>query len=247
MAKIKLGSSMVAVALLLGSTAPALANHISGMDTAAFATNDPPGNFFPGKYFQYKAQFYLKKKDYSEALRLFELAGFWANKIAQYNAGLMHYNGIGVPVDRVRGVAWLGIAAEAQDDLAVRALQVAYASLGADEKREAGALFKQLDEKYGDAVSLPRALSRFEDQARNVTGSRVGSIGNLTVYEAGIGGNGSMGESGFTYLRRQGTTRDELIERITGRVTVGAVQPINVPAEALKNASRVPLNSATDK
>ena len=186
MRRIKASLGLFVVALLCGAAAPAFAMHDYGMDSAAFASNDPPGNFFPGKYFQYKAQFYLSKKSYVTALRMYELAGFWANKIAQYNAGLMYYNGIGIPVDRVRGVAWLGIAAEAQDDLAVRALQVAYASLNESEKRQAGELFKQLDEKYGDAASLPRAVRRYEMEARGATGctSDVRSVGGRSESRA---------------------------------------------------------------
>jgi len=246
---IKMGSIALTIALLSGFGAQASASqwsatpaHMSGMDAAAFATNDPAGNFFPGKYFQYKAQFYLSKRDYGEALRLFELAGFWANKIAQYNAGLMYYNGIGLPVDRIRGVAWLGIAAEAHDDLAMRALQVAYASLGEDEKRRAGELFKQLDEKYGDAVALPRALRRFEQEKLKATGSHLGHpVGYSTVYVTGAGGNGSSGEEGSTYYGHLDKDRDELMARITGRVTVGAVEALKVPEEARRNASQVPL------
>ena len=102
---------------------------------------DPPGRVFPGKYFEYKAQFYLRKRDYAEALRLFELAGFWANKRAQYNAGLMYYKGIGVPADPLRGVAWLGIAAENHDELSQSALQTTYAALSPSEKIEADKIF----------------------------------------------------------------------------------------------------------
>jgi TPR repeat protein len=242
MRKFNVGLNVFAAAVLLGMSTSAFAHHDYGMDAAAFVANDPPGNFLPGQYFQYKAQFYLKKQDYAEALRLFELSGFWANKIAQYNAGLMYYNGIGIPVDRVRGVAWLGIAAEAHGDLALRALEVAYASLSSEEKRRASDLFNQLDEKYGDAVAVPRALNRFDREARNIVGSRVGSIGNVTMYETGPGGNGSQGEPGAAYFRRQIDTRDQLIERITGRVTVGAVAPLKVSADALRSASQVPLD-----
>lgn len=215
----------------------------SQINAGSLIFSDPPGNFFPGKYFEYKAQFYLKKKDYREALDLFELAGFWANKVAQYNAGLMYYNGIGdVPVDKVRGVAWLGIAAEGHDDLAVRALQVAYASLSVQERQQAGLAWKQLDEKYGDAVSLPRALKRYGLEARSATGSHVGFVGNLQVYETAPG-NDPLGESGFRYYSRQANERDALIGKITGHVTVGAVVPLKISDEARVNASQTPLTA----
>ena len=107
--------------------------------------SDPPGRVFPGKYFEYKAQFYLHKHDYRFALDMFELAGFWANKRAQYNTGIMYFNGIGVPVDKARGAAWLGIAAENHDDLTVAMLQSAYAQLSDSEKQQAQNIWQELD------------------------------------------------------------------------------------------------------
>jgi TPR repeat protein len=152
----------------------------------------------------------------------------------------MYYNGIGVPVDKVRGVAWLGIAAEAHDDVPVRALEIAYASLTAAEKQQAGQVWKQLDEKYGDGAALPRALQNYEVETRMATGSHLGFIGNLQVYETGVNGS-ALGESGFTYYRRQGKDRDALIDQITGHVTVGKVQALKVSPEALQNASQTEL------
>jgi hypothetical protein len=236
---IVIGVALLSVATCVSANGGA---NFGPIGAASMSFNDPPGNFFPGKYFEYKAQFYLKKKDYREALDLFELAGFWANKVAQYNAGLMYYNGIGnVPTDRVRGVAWLGIAAEAHDDLAVHALQVAYASLSKDERQQAAALWKDLDAKYGDAVSLPRALQRYDMEAKTATGSHLGFVGNLRVYELGTGGS-ALGESGFGYYRRQEGGRDALLDKITGHVTVGAVRALKVGDEAKVNASQVPLS-----
>lgn len=215
------------------------ANQVSGLDTAGYVYHEPPGNFFPGKYFESKAQFYLNKKDYRFALNMYELAGFWANKVAQYNAGLMYYNGLGVPVDRVRGVAWLGIAAEGHDNLADRALQMAYASLSEEEKQQANTIWHDLNKEYGDAVSVPRALRRFDQEAHSTTGSHLGFVGNLQVYEAGS--LDSLGESGFHFYNRKSRELDKLIDKITGHVAVGAVVPLNVSNDVKANASQIPL------
>ncbi len=84
---------IVCVALLLSSS-------------GAFASMDMPSRFLPGIYFEHHAQIYLKHHDYKAALENFQLAGYWANKVAQYNVGIMYFNGIGtIPVDKVRGVA----------------------------------------------------------------------------------------------------------------------------------------------
>lgn len=189
---------------------------------------DPPGRVFPGKYFEYKAQFYLRKRDYAEALRLFELAGYWANKRAQYNAGVMYFNGVGVPLDRTRGVAWMGIAAENHDDISDSTLQTAYASLSAVEKIQADQIFRQLDEKYGDAVSIPRALKQFHTEMHDIVGSHTGFTGlNVTVAESGSDDVSNRPESYFN--RKQIDERDALISTVTGHVTVGQVVNLPVP------------------
>jgi len=199
---------------------------VSGWNT--LSNPDPPGRMFPGKYFEYKAQFYLRKHDYAEALRLFELAGFWANKRAQYNAAMMYYKGIGTPVDTLRGVAWLGIAAENHDDLSQNALQTAYAALSPDEKTQADKIFRELDEKYGDAVAIPRALKQFNMETRDIVGSHTGFRGLDTL----VAENGSDDPSyrPVAYFNREQDKKlDAFISTITGHVTVGAVTTLPVP------------------
>jgi len=232
------GMVMGLVCVALSGTASAIGQ--GGMDRASFRTNDPPGRIFPGKYFEYKARSYLKRGDYRAALEMFELAGFWANKIAQYNAGLMYYAGIGVPMDRVRGVAWLGIAAETHDDLADRTLNVAYANLDEKEKQAANVLWQQLDQKYGDAVSIKRALKNYAMETQMPTGSRVGFVGNLGVFETGPG-SASFGETGAAYYRRQAEARDAIVSQITGHVSVGAVERIDLPEGVAPNATPTPI------
>jgi hypothetical protein len=213
-----------------------------GLDNFA-GVDDAPSRYFPGQYFEQKAQFYLKKRDYREALRLFELSGYWANKVAQYNAGIMYFNGIGVATDKVRGAAWLGIAAEGHDDLADRALQAAYAELTPDQRERAGKLFVQLDAKYGDGVALPRALRRYrQDTALSLFGFGVSGPGSV---ETAAGAN-SLEENSATFVHRMDAQRDALISQIRGRVTVGGVQPLAVPESAKRDPSHTLLQQPPD-
>lgn len=216
--------SLVAAALLV-CVAIAPANAGGMMNSNA---NDPPARFMPGKYFEYKAQFYLKKKDYRAALEMFELAGFWADNIGTYNAGIMYYNGIGVAADRARGTAWLGIAAESHGDLADAMLQQAYGSLSAQERQQAEAIWKELDAKYGDRAAVKRALQRFASETRMATGSRLGFKGDLTVYEYGSNAD-PLGQTGAGYYADREKERDALIEKLQGRVSVGTVTALPVP------------------
>ncbi|HEY2395839.1 MAG TPA: hypothetical protein VGH81_07690 [Rudaea sp.] len=231
-----------AAAFLVGST---LCAHSASFGARDFImnNNDPPGRDFPGRYFEWKAQFYLRKKDYEEALRLFELSGYWADKVAQYNVGIIYYNGVGIPTDKARGVAWLGIAAESHESLADAALQSAYAGLTPEQRHEADAIFRQLDAKYGDAVTLPRALHRFrQDAAISLFGFGVTGPGSVTTYA----GTDSVEETSVSFVHRMDAQRDALIARITGRVDVGAVQTLAVPESDKRDPSHVVLQPRPD-
>ncbi|MDR3386694.1 MAG: hypothetical protein P4L92_06530 [Rudaea sp.] len=221
----------------------ALAGICAASASSAFAVDDPSGRFVPGKYFEYKAQFYLKNRDYRAALEMFELAGYWANKIAQYNVGIMYFNGIGsLPVDKIRGVAWLGIAAEQHGELADAALHAAYAELTPEQRTEADGVFRQLDAKYGDAVTLPRALNRYEEERRNITGSHAGFVGNMIIQQP----DGSF-VSGNRFYADQKKEFDDYISTSFGHVNVGALKPLDVPASAKANASTERLETPSQK
>jgi TPR repeat protein len=209
----------------------------SGMDS--FGAWDAPSRFFPGKYFEQKAQFYLKNRQYRAAIEMFELSGFWADKISQYNAGLMYYNGMGVPADKARGIAWLRIAAQGHEELAERALQVAQGQVSVAERHRADAIFDQLDQKYGDRYTLPRALAQFDQDAAMLTGSHLGHvIGPLSVQQAG-----DLPTTGEDFARQISGERDQLISKIRGHVTVGSVTQLNVPQDAKANVSHTPLDT----
>jgi TPR repeat protein len=228
------GAGALLVLILLAAPRAAAAAFSSGLDSVSLGVWDAPSRYFPGHYFEQKAQFYLKKKDYAEALRLFELSGYWADKVSQYNAGIMHFNGIGVPVDKARGTAWLGIAAESHDSLAEAALQAAYAELTPAERAQADTIFRTLDAKYGDAVALPRALRQYAFDARqSIFGFGVTGPGSVAT----VGGGRGLEENSVDFVHRMDAQRDALIAQITGHVTVGAVRPLDVAPEARRNAS----------
>jgi len=226
---------LILIAALALNVLPARAQ--SGMDS--FGVWDAPSRFFLGKYFEQKAQFYLKNRQYRAAVEMFELSAFWADKVSQYNAGLMYYNGIGVAVDKARGLAWLRVAAQGHETLAERALEVAQRESSADERARAEQLFAQLDAKYGDRYTLPRALALFAQDSAMLTGSHLGHvIGPLSVQQAG-----DLPTTGEDFAQRIGAQRDQLISQIRGHVTVGAVTPLTVPREARSNASDAPLDA----
>ena len=217
MMKRHVAACMIAGLALLGGAGFASA---SGMDH--FGLWDAPSSFFPGAYFESKAQFYLKKKDYAFALVMFKQAGWWANRRGQYNAGVMLFNGIGVPADKILGTAWLQIAAGPHDDLAQQTLHQAEATLNPEQRAQVDIAFQSLKQTYGDAVTLPRALNRYATDRGQMTGSHTGhSIGPLAVY----GGDGSW-RSGVDYYGDKNKELQRLVDHITGTVSVGAVEPL---------------------
>jgi hypothetical protein len=228
----------VFAATLIGAAAPAWAYRNSNPSLGVW---DAPSRYFPGRYFEQKAQFYLKKQDYREALRLFELSGYWADKVAQYNAGIMHFNGIGVPTDKVRGAAWPGIAAESGDDLANVAVQAAWAELTPAQRSEAESTFGVLRRTYGDEAALPRALNKYRQDA-SVSLFGFGVAGPGTVYTVAGSGHG-LEEDSVNFVHRMDAQRDALIAQIHGRVSVGAVRPLDVPQSAKRDPSHTVLES----
>jgi TPR repeat protein len=234
-ARVALTSAVLLFALAAGVV------RAGGLDQF-YGVSDAPSRYFPGHYFEQKARFYLEKGDYREALRLFELSGYWADKVSQYNAGIMYFNGIGVPADKARGAAWLGIAAETHDDLADGALRAAWAGLSGAQREQADAIFRQIDPKYGDAAALPRALKRYAQDAR-VSIFGFGVSGPGWVYTTG--GRGYE-ENSASYRHRLDAQRDALIAQITGHVSVGGVTPLAVPERAKHDPSHAVLRQRAD-
>ncbi|HEY0232162.1 MAG TPA: hypothetical protein VGC55_12990 [Dokdonella sp.] len=198
---------------------------------------DEESNLLPGKYFEQKAQFYVKKKDYRAALEMYQLSGFWGDKIAQYNAAVMLFNGIGVAQDKVLGTAWFRIAAESHGDLAERALSAANAELSDEQRHRADDAYATLAAKYGNDVALPRALARFQSDM-NDSINRGMPGGPYQVYVSAGDGQPIMGT---TYVRDRKTELSEMLGKITGNVTVGQVRTLPVSPSARTNASTTPL------
>ncbi|MBS0591620.1 MAG: sel1 repeat family protein [Proteobacteria bacterium] len=203
----------LAFACFVGMLSPCVAK---AANSAAFTTS-----LAPGVYYDQQAHAYLGKKDDRAALEMFELASYWGNKTSQYNVGLMYWNGRGTPVDKLRAVAWLGIAAEQHDPLADKTLQSAYAQLSSDDRTRANAIWQELDEKYGDKATALRVNRRFTEQKNGITGSHLGVVGNLDIYDGTFTrllGNGNDFAAGMQQAH------DDYVGAMYGNVNVGPAQ-----------------------
>ena len=115
----------------------------------------------------------------------------------------------------------------------------------AEQRSLADAAFQQLDEKYGDDVTLPRALRRYQQDA-SISLFGFGTVGPGYV-DTCAGGAGCTNENSVNFARRMDAQRSALIAQITGHVSVGAMQPLEVSPEAKQHASQKPLLVPSDE
>ena len=123
----------------------------------------------------------FQKKDYAFAVQMYEVAASWAFKPAEYNLGVMYARGQGVAADLPRAMAWMALAAERNDARYVEAREAVYAEMTKEQFEQANVIWRDLKKTYGDEVALKRAKARWAEVRSQMTGSRVGSVGNLTV------------------------------------------------------------------
>jgi TPR repeat protein len=149
--------------------------------TPSVAYGTPENDARPGVYYFELGANAFAHKDYAHAVSMYKVAASWAEKTAEYNLAVMYARGQGVAVDLPRAMAWSALAAERGDTRYAETREAIYASLSKEQFDQANAIWRELKKTYGDEVALRRAKARWADVRNNVTGSHVGSIGNLSV------------------------------------------------------------------
>jgi hypothetical protein len=138
---------------------------------------DPANSAKPGEAFFAQGVQAVRQNDYRYAADRYEVAASWGYKPAQYNLGIIYFNGEGgVPVDRPLAMAWFALAAERGDKKFVDARELAYAELSADEFARANVLWRDLKKTYADDVALDRAKQRWVEVRNSATGSHLGAV-----------------------------------------------------------------------
>ncbi|KAF1723375.1 sel1 repeat family protein [Pseudoxanthomonas japonensis] len=178
------------------------------------------------------------RKEYAVALTEFKRAAHYADKASQAMIAEMYWSGTGVEMDRPLAYAWMDIAAERQyHDFLVRR-EGMWADLSEEERRDAITRGQAVLADYGDDMAKPRLEKVLRHGQRNVTGSRVGYVGNLTI----IPNTGPLAGTGMTltgeqyyaakywqpeqYWRLQDAIWKAPLE---GRVRVGEVETVDAP------------------
>jgi hypothetical protein len=118
------------------------------------------------------------------AVEKFMRAAKFGNKEAQKSLGLMFIKGMGVKKDWARAFAWLKLASSHGDPRIVAAREEVYGALRDDEKALADTYYLELLQEYSDQKALERRGRWVRKQKREVTGSRLGNVGNLRIQVA---------------------------------------------------------------
>ncbi len=132
-------------------------------------------HYLPGYVDGCLGRYDWNRGDYRRGLEFLKLAAGWGNKEAQYNLGLIYYNGRQVTADPALGIAWLELANERHDspklDVVIRSA-IKYATPA--QRERASHLFQGLRKRYGDNVAAARAWRQFEHWTEYVADERVG-------------------------------------------------------------------------
>jgi len=151
--------------------------------------NTPESDGRPGVKFYYDGMTAYKQKDYQHAIYMLKVSASWAYKPAEYNLGIMYFKGMGVPVNRSLGAAWMFLAAERGTSQYVYARHLMVADLDGAERTQAYALLQELENTYSDKIALHRAKMQWAITKAGVTGSRAsgGAGGEYLMVGSGNG------------------------------------------------------------
>ncbi len=233
-------------------------------DTPLQRFTAPEDSARPGETFFYRAANAAAKGNHEFAAEMYRVSASWAYKPAQYDLGVMYFNGEGVPVDHALGMAWLALAAERDEDKDYGAARdLAYTKMSGAEFERANELWRDLRKTYGDDVALMRAKNRWLQVRRAATGSHLGEgTGHLTAggrdvsgmnvngkFKAntstqtafGITGAGAVdGSAAYSRLRTSDSPYDVKLKQPTGIATVKDIIPIGdgVPRSTEKDPKR---------
>lgn len=169
----------------------------------------------------------FERGDFERAHRIFlrKLAPK-GDKHAHYMLGHHYREGLGVPADRARALAWYALAAE-RGAVGARATAAQLSETLSERERErADVIFAELQERYGDRQLLVKAIRRDMRELRRRTGSRVGGGTSPTrvITEFGT----ITGDQYYDALEARIQLRTQILG---GNVTLGELELIDTPEE----------------
>ncbi|NBB68752.1 MAG: hypothetical protein GVY33_00285 [Alphaproteobacteria bacterium] len=137
----------------------------------------------PGYTLNSEGQRAYEQGRFFDARHRFERAAYWADKLAQYNLGVIYYRGDGVDRDPARAWAWFELSAERGYPEFVDTAEAVWLELEESGRRRARDIHAELLPRYGDASAVDRTAERMRRERMDITGSRTGFIGTLKVVD----------------------------------------------------------------
>lgn len=118
---------------------------------------------------------------YDDALAQLKRAARYGDKPSQGMVAEMYWKGQGVEQDKALAYAWMDLAAQRNYKSFSALRELYWGQLSADEQKRALSVGKDVYAEYGDAVAIPRMAAVLSKAKRDVTGSRVGFVGNMDM------------------------------------------------------------------
>ncbi len=95
------------------------------------------------------------------------------DKYAQYMVGYMHLNGLGVPQDRARALAWYRLSAERGNEKLARVRDDLANALTPEEVDRSSTIFRGLLGEIGDTTLIMKLIERDLATLKSRTGTRI--------------------------------------------------------------------------
>lgn len=128
-----------------------------------------------------------KSGDYADAFKFFRRAGYYADKPSQGMVAEMFWNGQGVDKDPVQAYIWMDLAAERGYEGFVALRERYWNQLDEAQRTRAIEDGQAVYATYGDDAAKPRIAIVLRRELRKMTGSHLGSTGNLKILVPGPG------------------------------------------------------------
>lgn len=132
------------------------------------------------KFRRWAMDAYSEEK-FVDAFNHFKRSARYADKPSQGMVAEMLWNGKGVAQDRPLGYAWMEVAAERDYPAFALFRELYWQEMSKEERERAIGLNKEIWAEYGDDVAKERLERVMRVARRNVTGSRTGFVGNLSI------------------------------------------------------------------
>lgn len=153
--------------------------------------------------------------DHARAAAEFAEAAYYADKYSQHALSLMHWHGIGVPVDRVQAYVWADLAAERGTDRLLVVRERMWNDLDEAQRARVGEVGPAWYARYGDEIAKPRAESEMRRFAKGLTGSHLGfDRSTLAIGGRPTGGTygPQVGNAATFYINSSAASPAELYE-----------------------------------